>query len=464
MQRILISAAHKSSGKTTLTLGLCAALHARGLIVQPYKKGPDYIDPMWLSRASERDCHNLDFQTMSNEEILATVSLYSQNADISLIEGNKGLFDGVALDGSNSNAAVAELTKSPVVLVIDTQGMTRGIAPLLLGYQAFNKKVNIAGVILNKVGGPRHEQKLRDVIKQYTDIAVVGAVPRLKELNITERHLGLIPSNETTNTDEVISKIASIVENHVDLDLLLKIASSATALPESTYKITTKEKPVTLKIGIARDAAFGFYYPGDLNAFRAEGVELVEFDTLNDTTLPDVDALFIGGGFPESWMKELEANTHLRQQIKEAIDSGLPAYAECGGLMYLSKSISWQGKQAQMVGAIAADIEMNERPQGRGYVSLRRTKDTLWTNTQALSNTENNDIPAHEFHYSCFKNHEYIDSKVKYAYEMKRGNGITGIHDGLIYKNLLANYAHLRDTSRYHWVSDFVEFIRQVKS
>ena len=464
MQRLLISAAHKSSGKTTITIGLCAALRARAVKTQAYKKGPDYIDPMWLSHATERDCHNLDFQTMSDDEMLATLSHYSKDADISIIEGNKGLFDGVALDGSNSNAAIAELTKTPVILVIDTQGMTRGIAPLLLGYQAFNKKINIAGVILNKVGGPRHEQKLRDVINQYTNIPVVGAVPRLKELNITERHLGLIPSNEATNTDDVIAKIASIIEKHVDLDLLIKIATTAETLPSTKYQISTQQKPITLKVAIARDAAFGFYYPGDLNAFRAEGVELVEFDTLNDKDLPDVDALFIGGGFPESWMNELEANTSLRQQIKNAIESGLPTYAECGGLMYLSRTINWKGKQAQMVGVITADIEMNEKPQGRGYVSLKRTKNFLWTAN--IVDSKKTDIPAHEFHYSAFKDLDSLnsDSTIKYAYEMKRGHGITGFHDGLIYKNLLANYAHLRDTSRYHWVSEFVKFIRQVKS
>ncbi len=464
MQRLLISAAHKSSGKTTITIGLCAALRARAVKTQAYKKGPDYIDPMWLSRATERDCHNLDFQTMSDDEMLATLSHYSKDADISIIEGNKGLFDGVALDGSNSNAAIAELTKTPIILVIDTQGMTRGIAPLLLGYQAFNKKINIAGVILNKVGGPRHEQKLRDVINQYTNIPVVGAVPRLKELNITERHLGLIPSNEATNTDDVIAKIASIIEKHVDLDLLIKIATTAETLPTTKYQISTQQKPITLKVGIARDAAFGFYYPGDLNAFRTEGVELIEFDTLNDKNLPNVDALFIGGGFPESWMNELEANSSLRQQIKEAIESGLPTYAECGGLMYLSRTINWEGKQAQMVGVITADIEMNEKPQGRGYVSLKRTKDFLWTAN--IADSKKTVIPAHEFHYSAFKDLDSLnsDSNIKYAYEMKRGSGITGKHDGLIYKNLLANYAHLRDTSRYHWVSEFVKFIRQVKS
>ena len=461
MQRLFISAAHKSSGKTTLSIGICAALTARGLSVAPYKKGPDYIDPMWLSRASKHDCHNLDFQTMTDDEMLATISLYSKNTDISIIEGNKGLFDGVALDGSNSNAAVAELTKTPIILVIDTQGMTRGIAPLLLGYQAFNKNIIIAGVILNKVGGPRHEKKLRDVIKQYTDITVIGAVPKLKELNITERHLGLIPSNEANDTNDVITKIAESIEKYVDLDKLIKIAGSAEALPKSTYKIITEEKPQTLKVGIAKDAAFGFYYPGDLNAFKAEGVELIEFDTINDKTLPDVDALFIGGGFPESWMMELEENSTLRNQIKQAIESGLPAYAECGGLMYLSNSVNWQGKESKMVGAIPADITMNKKPQGRGYVSLQQTKDALWKKeSHAL------DIYAHEFHYSGFKNLSELDSnsEIKYAYDMKRGSGITGMHDGLVYKNLLANYAHLRDTSRYHWVSDFVDFIRQVKS
>ncbi len=461
MQRILISAAHKSSGKTTLTIGLCAALRARTLNVQSYKKGPDYIDPMWLSRASNRDCHNLDFQTMTNDEMLATISLYSKDTDISIIEGNKGLFDGVAIDGSNSNAAIAEITKSPVILVIDTQGMTRGIAPLLLGYQAFDKNINIAGVILNKVGGPRHEKKLRDVIKQYTNMTVVGAIPKLKALNITERHLGLIPSNEATDTRSVIDNIAEAIEKYVDLDLLLNIAGAAPALPETDYKISTRAKPLSLKVGIARDAAFGFYYPGDMNAFRNEGVELIDIDTLNDKDLPEIDGLFIGGGFPESWMQELEANTSLRQQIKDAIETGLPTYAECGGLMYLSQSISWKGKKSEMVGAIPAEIIMNERPQGRGYVSLQQTQDALWKKQSSTSN-----IYAHEFHYSGFKNLEDLEthSEIKYAYEMRRGSGITGEHDGLVYKNLLANYAHLRDTSRYHWVSDFVEFIRQVKS
>ena len=195
MPRLLISAAHKSSGKTTVSLGLCAALATRGLAVQPFKKGPDYIDPMWLGRAAGRPCYNLDFHCMAHAEILGSVGHHAGNADIALIEGNKGLYDGLDLDGSNSNAALARLTQTPVVLVLDARGMTRGIAPLILGNQAFDPEVNIAGVILNQLGGSRHEAKLRAVIEHYTDVPVIGGVHRDRALEIVERHLGLIPSN-----------------------------------------------------------------------------------------------------------------------------------------------------------------------------------------------------------------------------------------------------------------------------
>ena len=205
MKRLLISAAHKSSGKTTLSIGLCKALSDQGHIVQPYKKGPDYIDPMWLGRATNRACYNLDFYTMQRDEILAALRHHSATADISLIEGNKGLYDGLDIEGSNSNAALARLTHTPVVLVIDVQGMTRGIAPLVLGYQAFDPEVHIAGVILNQVRGQRHESKLRAVLEHYTEVPVVGAVYHDKSMAIVERHLGLVPSNESRDADERIA-------------------------------------------------------------------------------------------------------------------------------------------------------------------------------------------------------------------------------------------------------------------
>lgn len=226
MPHLMISAAHKSSGKTTVSIGLCAALARLGRVVQAFKKGPDYIDPLWLGRASGRACYNLDFHTMGREEIVSLFARHMADADIGLIEGNKGLYDGLDLDGSNSNAALAALLGTPVVLVLDTRGMTRGVAPLILGYQAFDPNIRIAGVILNNVGGPRHESKLRRVIEHYTDVRVVGAVPRNEKVEIVERHLGLMPSNEAEAARQRIDAIADHVGGSVELDRLLEIALS----------------------------------------------------------------------------------------------------------------------------------------------------------------------------------------------------------------------------------------------
>lgn len=460
MNRLLISAAHKSSGKTTLSIGLCAALTRRHHKVQPFKKGPDYIDPMWLGLASGRACHNLDFFIQDHEEILDTFATQSRTADIALIEGNKGLYDGLDLDGSNSNAALAKLLTAPVILVIDARGMTRGVAPLILGYQAFDRDIQIAGVILNQLGGARHERKLRAVIEHYTDVPVIGAVHHNDRLAIVERHLGLMPSNEASGARAKIDDIATAIADQVDLDRLVAIAVAAPA-PEGPAPSTRaphraeSRDGAPVKIAIARDAAFGFYYPADLDALRSHGAELVPFDTLNDAQLPEADALFIGGGFPEVHMQALEANRSLRGGIQRAIEGGLPVYAECGGLMYLSRSLSWQGRRCEMVGAIAADTVMHDRPQGRGYVKLRETGKSPWP---VIPGTDTPlEIRAHEFHYSSLEN---VATTLEYAYEVTRGTGIDGRHDGILYRNVVACYTHRRDTTGNHWTARFVEFIR----
>ncbi len=454
MAHLLISAAHKSSGKTTVSLGLCAALARRGLQVQPFKKGPDYIDPMWLGQAAGRPCHNLDFYTMEREEIAGTFARHMQGADIGLIEGNKGLYDGLDLDGSNSNAALAALLGAPVVLVLDARGMTRGIAPLVLGYQAFGPDINIAGVILNKVGGRRHESKLRAILEHYTNVEVLGAIHHDPGVEINERHLGLIPSNESTRTLEKIRHIADAVAAQVDLDRLMDIARAA-RLEALQAPAAPAHKPVAdVRIGIARDSAFGFYYPGDIEALEAAGAELVAFNTLRDQTLPEVDGLFIGGGFPETHMQQLESNTTLRREIRQFVEDRMPVYAECGGLMYLARSISWNDQTAEMVGAIPADITMHPRPQGRGYIRLRETGQGLWS---LAAGTE---ICGHEFHYSRLEN---LPGGLSYAFEVLRGAGVDGRHDGIVYKNLQANYAHLRDVENNHWAARFVEFVRRHK-
>ncbi len=461
LPRILISAAHKSSGKTTISLGLAAALRDRGLSISPFKKGPDYIDPMWLQSAAGRPCYNLDFYTMSHEEILSTLIGNSQASELSLIEANKGLYDGMDLNGRDCNAALAKLTKSPVVLVIDTRGTSRGIVPLLLGYQSFDPEVNIAGVILNQVGGQRHESKLRTVVEHYTDIAVVGAVQRHPDLELTERHLGLVPSNEAELAGNKITAIKARIAQQVDLDKIISIANSApplafTPLDKNTTAFDDNDGP--LKIGIFKDAAFGFYYADDLDNFHQLGAKLIHINALQDTTLPDVDALFIGGGFPETHLSALHNNHALRQAVHDAIENNLPVYAECGGLMYLCKNIQWHEKDYAMVGTIPANAIMHTKPQGRGYIQLQKNINHPWGQTKADDKTT---LAAHEFHYSSISK---LPDDSRYAFNVKRGAGINGKYDGYVYKNLLACYAHQRHTLANPWIKDFIHFVKTKKT
>ncbi len=455
MSRLYISAAHKSSGKTTITIGLCAALreHKR-VIVQPYKKGPDYIDPLWLSAAAQRPCYNLDSFMEGADANLAVFSSAMQGAEIGIIEGNKGLFDGLSVDGSDSNAAMAELLQAPVILVIDTRGITRGIAPLLHGYATFSSAIRIAGVILNQVGGERHEGKLRQAVEHYTDIPVIGSVGRDPALEIDERHLGLMPSNEHRQAQQIIRQISDTVRQCVDLDALMTIAATAPGL-SSRNKDRPQVSP-DIRIGIPRDAAFGFYYTGDLDALQQAGAELIFFDTLCDRRLPEVDGIFIGGGFPESSMLELEANSSMRQQIADFIQTGKPLYAECGGLMYLCRSLHWNGKICRMAGIIPADVEMTQRPQGRGYVRVKETGSHPWPHRDK----QGGEIPAHEFHYSKLEN---VTEALTFAYQVTRGFGVDGRNDGIVYKNTLASYTHLRDVEGHHWTQRFVNFVRACK-
>ena len=463
MNRFLISAAHKSSGKTTVSVGLCAALTERGVRVQAFKKGPDYIDPMWLAQATGRPCFNLDPYLTTGEQITSCFRHHADRAETTIVEGNKGLFDGLALDGSNSNASLAKLLGLPVVLVLDARGMTRGIAPLILGYQAFDREIQIAGVILNQLGGSRHESKLRAVIEHYTDVRVLGAVAHDPLLGVVERHLGLTPNLEVADARERIQAMAQRVSSQVDIDRLLTIGGPQPADP-TTHPILDARFGVSerataaiqqdIRIGVARDKAFGFYYPDDLQSLESKGVELIPFSPLTDQSLPDVDGLFIGGGFPEMFGPELEANTTLRSAIRMAIDDGLPVYAECGGLMYLARSISWNDERHAMVGALPADVVMHDRPVGRGYVTLESTANAPWPVERPQDGGR---ARGHEFHYSSL---EGLPPETRFAFRVLRGHGADGNHDGIVYRNVLASYTHLRNGAGSHWVAGFVEFVR----
>ncbi|SMN01471.1 Cobyrinic acid A,C-diamide synthase [uncultured Candidatus Thioglobus sp.] len=442
MPSIYLSAAHKSSGKTVVSLGLCAALKQQKLSVQSFKKGPDYIDPIWLTQASGNPCYNLDFYTMSEDEIIALYQQKSAYSDIAIIEGNKGLYDGMNTTGGDANADMAKLLNTPVVLVIDTNGITRGIAPLLKGYQLFDDKVNIAGVILNKVAGERHQSKLVQAIEYYTDIPVFGAIRRSKELIIDERHLGLMPANEAPQSQTFINTAAKHIVEQVDLTYFHQQALLADKTFHQQARLADE---IRLRVAVAKDSVFGFYYQDDLEAFESLGVKIIYFNTLTDTHLPDCDGLFIGGGFPEMQLKSLSANADLLKDIKNKIEAGLPTYAECGGLMYLSNSI----ENYPMVGVIDAEAKMNKKPIGRGYVQLEPTDNHPW---KGVAST----IYAHEFHYSNLEN---INPKTHYAYKVLRGVGVDNKRDGILIHNLLATYTHLRSVGGNHWVEQFVNFI-----
>ncbi|MCE1238034.1 MAG: cobyrinate a,c-diamide synthase [Hyphomicrobiales bacterium] len=465
MTRLVVSAAHKSSGKTTFTVGLAAALTRLGRRVQCFKKGPDYIDPLWHGHAAGRPSYNLDFNTQTPEEIAALVAAREIGMDLALIEGNKGLHDGVDLEGTDSTAALAKLLDAPVILALDAAGVTRGIAPLLLGYRMFDPAVKIAGVVLNRVATARQEEKLVAAIERYTDVAVLGAIGRRTDLLVEERHLGLTTPQETANVERVVERLAETVAEGVDLARLETIVAAA--------QPTVRPRPIVLRggrsetpadaptIAVARDGAFCFYYQDDLEALERAGARLTFFSTLEAARLPDCDGLFIGGGFPESHVAGLEANASLRADIAEKGRAGLPIYAECGGLMYLSRKIVWGETAGDMVGLVPGDAVVHDRPQGRGLVLLEETAAMPWGPLGAIGEGgAPRRVRAHEFHYARLEN---LAPGLAFAWEVKRGDGITGRHDGVVVANTVASFAHLRDTSRFDWARRFVAFVTRTR-
>jgi cobyrinic acid a,c-diamide synthase len=451
MTAFYLSATHKSSGKTSLSIGLAAALRQSGKWVQTFKKGPDYIDPLWHAKASDRPCYNLDFHTQSRDEILTLYRRKAQGADVVMVEGNKGLFDGMDLLGTDSNAAMARLLELPIVLVLDVQGIIRGVAPLLLGYSQFEPGVRLAGVILNKVGGSRHESKVRETIEHYTDIPILGAVRRSDDLRIEERHLGLVPSNEADGVDATVARFAARVREQVDLEALLALQGPPLGAAPAEPACQSPD----LRLAIARDGAFGFYYADDLEALERAGAQLLPFSPLRDECMPKADGLFLGGGFPETHMETLAANGAMLESIRQFIRQGGPCYAECGGLMYLCRELRWAGRRARMAGVIEADVVMYDQPQGRGYVQMQENSLHPWPGGQACS------LPVHEFHYSRLEN---LRPGYGFAYDLSRGVGIDGRQDGLISHHLLAGYGHQRHVAGNPWADRFLAFIRQCKA
>jgi len=446
--RIVIGACQGRSGKTTFTLGLLQALRQRGIHVQPFKKGPDYIDPSWLSYAAGKECRNLDAFMMTKEGLINSFVQNSLEADISIVEGAMGLFDGLDVEGSGSTAEIAYMLQAPVILVVNCQRMTRSVAALVNGVVNFDPRIKIGGVILNHVARTRHKNMLISSIEKYCQVPVLGYVPKRTEIVIPDRHLGLIPAGEQEELKETVNRLGQLIEENVNLEELLKIAKQVTVLESPVREDSSGKNTGEVTIGVLRDKVFSFYYPENLDALRKQGAHLVFIDSLKDKCLPKVDGLYIGGGFPEMFAQELEENHDLRREIKKTIEKGLPVYAECGGLMYLGRSIKMNESVYNMVGALPYDVVMEKKPQGHGYTINKALEGNPFF-------SPNEEIRGHEFHNSRVINLDY--SQVRFGMEVKRGKGITGKEEGILYKNVYAGYSHIHVASAPNWARRFVK-------
>jgi len=482
--RLMIAAPQGRSGKTAVAIGLCATLRERGMKVKPFKKGPDYIDPSWLTAAAGVPCSNLDLFMFSH----ATLRGFQEDCegiDLALIEASMGLYDSASENGEGSSAWLARELQVPIIMVINCSRMTRSAAAMVRGYIDFEPATPVAGVILNHVGNSRHERTVVRAIEQHCSIPVLGAIPRDDRLVIRERHLGIVPLQEQAEAATIIDRIGSVLRQHADVDRILNIARNVTDLPGAVTgsdtiqrgdsfreslsllrsarndsgdpsdvnsdpmvarSVAMKQSTVTqVKIGILADKAFSFYYPENLGALQQNGAQLIYIDSLKDKRLPAIDALYIGGGFPELYATELEANASLRQDITACVESGLPVYAECAGLMYLCRSVTSGGRRHSMCGVIPADVAIEKKPQGHGYVSAEVTGQNPFFPLGTL-------LKGHEFHHSRLLN----VGRARFAYCVTRGNGIDGRNDGFIYKNVLASYMHLHASGVPSWAKNFV--------
>jgi cobyrinic acid a,c-diamide synthase len=450
--RITVAALKGGSGKTILCLGLIAAWRDKGYRIAPFKKGPDFIDAGWLAFSASRPCYSLDPFMMNKEQILHSFVIHSRHADMSLIEGNRGIFDGMDLEGHCSTAELAKLIKTPVILIVDVTMATRTVAAMVKGCQVFDPDLNVAGVILNRVASARQETLIRNTIEKYCSIMVVGSVPKLKNNTFPERHMGLVPYQEREYAEKAICWAKEIVTGHLQLDDIWQIASNAQNI-ETRLEYQNSEKLVeegkdALRIGFIRDKAFWFYYPENLELLERMGASLIEIDAISHDTLPQLDALYIGGGFPEIQAKALADNHTFRNTLREEIEKGLPVYAECGGLMYLGKNLVVDGKTYPMVGALPVEFVLKKRPQGHGYTVLEVDGSNPY---YPIGKT----LKGHEFHYSSavFSGEENMD----FAFKVCRGNGVDGPRDGICRKNVLATFTHIHAAGNPTWAKGLLK-------
>ncbi len=446
-RRIVIAGTGSGVGKTTLTIGIMSALMKRGLRVQGFKCGPDYIDPTYHTAVTKRVSRNLDSWMLTHERVLDIFTHGSRGADISIIEGVMGFFDGKSPEtNEGSTAEISLITKSPVLLVVNCESMARSAAAIVKGFQLFAEGLNIVGVIANRVGSEGHFQLVKTAIEQECHIPVIGYLKRDDEIEIPERHLGLIPSIERGELTPLFDKVGDLVSETIDLDRLLEVAVAEPLHEKNKSSLFEKKQELITKIAVAKDAAFNFYYPENLELLEVHGAELVYFSPLAKEELPSgVDGLYIGGGFPEEFAALLESNIKTKESIQKAIKEGLPTLAECGGFMYLAESIeTTDQKKYQMIGIIPGKVQMHTHIQALGYREVSGLN-----NNFILSNEMGR---GHEFHYSSFLVNE---TEQVHAYETK---GLRGVKkEGYQTYNLVAAYTHLHFGSNLNMVQNWIK-------
>ncbi|WP_025693826.1 cobyrinate a,c-diamide synthase [Paenibacillus durus] len=448
--RIVIAGTGSGAGKTTVTIGLMAALKRRGLRVQGFKCGPDYIDPTYHTAVTGRPSRNLDTWMLSHDIMREIFLRASEGADVSVIEGVMGLYDGKdPLSNTGSTAEISALLKSSVILVVNAQSMARSAAAVVLGFQKLDESIRIAGVVVNKCGSRGHYQLVKAAIEQECGIPVVGGLGRDEGLSIPERHLGLVPAIERGELDGLFDRAADLVEGGVDIEAVLSRAGTAPPLAwpkERLFSAGPRPNPGPA-IAVARDAAFNFYYRENLELLEQYGATLVYFSPLAGDTVPDdADGLYIGGGFPEEFAAKLAADERVKRNLRARIQEGLPVFAECGGYMYLTRSITDRaGVTHAMAGLIPADVTMQDKLAALGYREATALRDCLLMEAGEV-------IRGHEFHYSKLTADQ---ENYPYVYETKglRGTGLEGYHS----ENMMAGYTHLHFASNPKVAERFIQ-------
>ena len=456
LPRILVTGLRGGGGKTTVSLGLAAALRKQGRRVAPFKKGPDYIDAAWLSIAAGKPCRNLDLFLTSPRIVLNSFVASAKEADVAVIEGNRGLYDGLDAQGSTSTAEVAKLLQAPVILAVDCTKTTRTVAALVLGCLHLDPQVQLRGVVLNQIAGPRHESVLREAIEQICGLPVLGAIPRIPRKLFPERHLGLVPPQEHYRRSHAIEQIVEVAEQFLDLKTILALAHEAPPLelPDDDPIVEEIAKSRVARIGLFRDEAFQFYYPDNLEALEREGAELIEISPLRASQLPDVDGLYIGGGFPETLAVGLAENKPFLRSLRSRIEDGLPVYAECGGAVYLGETLRYERKTFPMAAALPVTFAFHQKPQGHGYAELETVKENPFF---AVGQT----LRGHEFHYTTLESSS--ETGLTFAFKVRRGHGFDGEQDGLCRRNVMANYTHVHALGVESWAPAVVRAAQTFK-